>query len=68
VQQEQERLKLHETMIDLNTTCFAKCVKAVDTTRLSSSENSCLRACASRFVDCTGVVVERVSKARFIEQ
>ena len=67
VQAEQQRLKVHETMVDLTTTCFKQCVTAVDTTRLSGKEQGCLRACAARYVDCTGLVVEQVSQARFIE-
>jgi len=63
IMREQQKVLFNELVSRLTDKCFDKCVTS-PSSRLSSSESTCLTQCALRFLDSSKVVMERLNSGR----
>ncbi|PIA41945.1 hypothetical protein AQUCO_02100054v1 [Aquilegia coerulea] len=59
LEEEMKNAKLHEVVAKLTSVCWDKCITGTPGSKFSSSESSCISNCAQRYLDMSGIIIQK---------
>ncbi|KAI4528692.1 hypothetical protein K523DRAFT_232116 [Schizophyllum commune Tattone D] len=64
LEKEQATARMNQSIHTFTKMCWKKCMTSTPSTRLSSSEQSCLQNCVDRFLDSSLFMVKKIEEQR----